>query len=347
MKERKKRVLHATVNAYIQSNEPVGSRSLASAHSFKCSPATLRYELNALEQEGFLTHLHTSSGRVPTTKGYRYYVDAYSPSQSHSQSSLTLIDQSMTDIMQMVVQLVKNTFDYSVIIHQPKIFHDILTMVHFIVSGVNRILVVLACKSGLTEEFSLNFDHNMSQEECDRLTRIVNKEINGQPLPTFDQFCADIMLAIPKYKAILKGLNRQLNRIMTQHSSQQLLLTDGLANMFSLPEFTDVKMVQNVISVMEENTVLARYLNRFLNQTDCTTVIGDEHEVTKLKNCSMVVGSFYKDKTPMGVLGVLGPKRMQYRKVIPLVSELADLMSQFLTFKTTNDQEVFYDENRR
>ena len=336
MKDRRERVLCATIESYIKTNEPVGSKALANAHPFDCSSATLRHELHELEESGFLAHLHTSSGRVPTTKGYRYYVDHLAAKEYATpipNESLVAIDQSLTEVMEMVVKLVRNMFDYSVVVLQPHIFRDALDMIRFVVQGVNRVLVVLACNSGLTEEFFLNVDHQLEQSDCDILTELLNRELSGCSIPKMEDMCTDMIVAIPKFKALLRGLNCQLNRIMQKHSTHQPLLTGGIANMLSLPEFLDVRLVQNVVSVMEENTALARFLVRQLNQPEYSVVIGDEHEVTKLQDCSMVMSSFRQGDTPVGVLGVLGPKRMCYEKVIPMVNDLSGAISSSLSKK--------------
>ena len=335
MKERREQVLCATVDSYIQRNEAVGSHSLLNHYPFSCSSATLRQELNSLEKDGFLKHLHTSSGRVPTTKGYRYYVDSVSHQRdldmSLNASDYMMLNQSISEVMDIVVMLLKNLFSYSVVIWQPGVIQEILKSVYFVVSDINRAMVVVACQSGLKESFFLQLEKDMPHSEYLRLFEVLNRYIKGCAVHNLKEAFSDVMAKMPKYRLVLKSLLKQMDRVFKKRSSSQKLVTAGISNMLALPEFSDGTLVQRVMTVMEENSMLANMMSRFVDEDGCSVLIGDENDVTELHDCSLVMASFKHNYAPAGVMGVLGPKRMCYQDVMPKVEELAGLLSKVMS----------------
>ncbi len=340
--ERKKQILNATVNRYIQTAEPVGSKVLLEDYEFGVSSATVRQELHELEEDGFLTHLHTSSGRIPTELGYRFYVDKLMSNapltvQEHAFISARLGSMSLhlgTALTQ-VSSLMSSLIDYTTIVMVPTIYQDVLKLVHMVLVDINRVLVILLHSLGVNHEFILNLDEHLDQADLNRLSQCLTSKLEGMNIQDIRQeFFAQISMDLPDYRYVLDQLSVEINRLKAHHQDDQNLILSGTSKMLKLPEFKNIEFTQQVLSAIEENKVLLELLKRSLSRRDAdqSVFIGkSDHQVELLDGCSVVLKPVSIGPFQSTVIGVLGPTRMTYSAVTSKLTTLSAMVSGYLT----------------
>jgi len=339
--DRKKMILKATVNRYIATAEPVGSKSLIDDAHFNVSSATIRQELNELEKDGFLTHVHTSSGRIPTDEGYRFYVNELMTAEpmraEDHQLVLRQFDQMSSHLETALTQvstIMSSLIDYTTIVMVPTIFQDALRLVHMVVLDINRVLVLLLHSLGVNHEFVMTLSEDVAQEDLNRLSALLSAKFSGLNIADIQEvFFAEIVSEMPEYKLILDQLSCEINRIRTYHDRSQNLILNGTSKMLKLPEFKNIEFTQQVLSTVEETKVLLGLLNRFASSHHGSKSIfigkGD-HQVASLDGCSLVVKPVSIGGSHTSVIGVLGPTRMSYSTVSSRLDALSKLVSQYL-----------------
>ena len=256
MEKRKKQVLTATIDHHIRTGEPVGSRYLVQTKGLSVSSATIRQDLNGLEKEGYLTQVHTSSGRVPTDKGYRLYVDVLmQANQLTRQQELTLVQflegmqHRVDDVLENISQVVSSLFDYTTIVLTPKIYQETLKVVQFISLDVNRVLVVLLNSVGVNAEVLLEVPYEGNQEDLNKISQYITEKLQGKSVAAFDEALLEhTIVVLPQYKAVLDQLKSQVSQLKYKQSSGHHLLMNGVSKMLKLPEFQDITYTQKVMA---------------------------------------------------------------------------------------------------
>lgn len=337
--ERKKQILNATVSRYIQTAEPVGSKSLLDA--FDVSSATVRQALHELEDEGFLTHVHTSSGRVPTDKGYRFYVDELMATHSLSTTEYQVISEQIHSMslhvetaLTQISSVMSSLIDYTTIVMVPTIYQDALKLVHMVLVDINRVLVILLHAIGVNHEFILTLDEGVNQEDLNRLSQLLSSKLEGinvQDIPR--EFFIKLITDLPDYKSVLTQLATEIDRLNVHHQRNHQLILNGTSKMLKLPEFKNIEFTQQVLAAVEENKVLLELLNRSLSKkADHSIFIGkSDHQVDLLDGCSVVLQPVTLGHSYSTVIGVLGPTRMPYSVVASKLNTLSAMVSEYLT----------------
>ena len=334
LSERKKSILAATVESYIKTAEAVGSKSLTS--DFGCSSATIRQELSDLEEEGLLMHLHTSSGRVPTDLGYRYYVDVLMKHHSLSssdqlalRSAIGTMSENLADTFSHISQAVASLIDYTIIVLTPDIFIESLKVIHLIMVDLDRILVVLLHAAGVNKEFLMQIPSDqVNQDDLNRISKLLTEKLEGRSLSDLNEETLSSMIQVlPEYRSLLMTLGESLQNLQISTQDNRQLLTSGTSKMLKLPEFKNIEFAQKVLSSLEESKVLLKLLSYHHSEEHYRVFIGNEHEVDDLKECSLVVAPFKGN----GALGILGPKRMAYDTIVPLVQNISGIITTYLS----------------
>ncbi len=347
MDDRQREILRATIHHYIQTAEPVGSQTLREITSLSCSPATIRSELNQLEKQGYLQHVHTSSGRVPTDQGYRLYVDTLMESRTPPadwvasiESDVMAINQNVGVVLSKMTQVVSALLNYTAIVMTPEVLKESLKVIHLILVDLDKILVVLLNSVGMNREVLLRISETYSQDELNTISKILTRKLEGRSVFSLTrQDFSDVVSQLPQADAILDVLYTELKKVV-QASETQHLLSSGVSKMVKLPEFQDIAYARNVLELLEESKTLCNFLSDCTTQDHCQVVIGSESPLEGLQNCSLVVSPIKHDQTPIGVVGVLGPKRMTYATVVPLVQKISEMITNSLpnSYESKEDQ---------
>lgn len=337
MKERKQKILKESIDNYIKSAEPVSSKALADWGNLGVSSATIRQELKELEDEGYLTHLHTSSGRVPTNEGYRYYVNSLinpgkmsSGELKNAMTHFEAIQLNISDSFKQISEIMSSMINYTTIVMMPSVFQETIKLLHMVMIDLNRVLVVLLNSLGVNKEFIMSIDQSLNQDELNKLSQFISEKIEGQNIESIDQETFEgLIQALPQYNILLQNLFNKVSVLCQENKSKQDILFSGTSKMLKLPEFKDIEFTQQVLQTLEENKVLSRILNASLIEKKSHAVLigKEDHTLNELDGCSLVLSPVSTGHNSKAMIGVLGPKRMAYQDVLTQVSTVTELIN--------------------
>jgi len=344
---RKKEVLEAVISSFIESPEPVGSKSLVERYGFDCSSATVRHELSELEKDGYLTHVHSSSGRVPTDKGYRFYVDALMRTQAVDidrsnpllGSQIRVLGQNIVHMLSRLNSVVSEVLDHTTIMAAPELVTEVLKVVRLISVDINRVLVVLMDAVGVNCEFFLQLEHRFNQEDLDKISRLLTDKMQGRILQDISaEDFASWVASLPEFRGVCDTLYKEISRFSAFQKEGAQVSVAGVSKMLRMPEFQNVALAQRVVSTLEESKLLLGVFSECVTRRSPTVIIGAETGLESLKECSLVVASFGRQTDHCGMLGVIGPKRMSYGFLVPMLQNITTLIDRELSQTSSVNQ---------
>ncbi len=336
--QRKQRVLKAVIDDYIESAEPVGSRTLARKYNLGVSPATIRNEMADLEMLGYLEHLHTSSGRVPSSKGYRFYVDGLIPPKPVSDEEKALIDrwykgrvQRIEEVFQETARIISQVTRNVSLVLAPQMTQAHFHCLQFLPLDDRRVITVLMTDAGFIENKILAMSDGASFEDFQRMAAVINKNLAGHTLRTIEHHSmAEIKDEIQDqqlYEAALGIIHRALDS-----SKRERLYLGGTTQMLAQPEFHDVEKVKDTLLMLEEEELMKDILHAHMGD-GLGVIIGQENEDSHFKDSSLITATYHLDGELLGTIAVLGPTRMEYAKAMSLLeymnTNLTDVIKRF------------------
>jgi heat-inducible transcriptional repressor len=338
MDDRKRNILRATVSSYIESAEPISSKYILKRYGFDISPATIRNELKELENEGYIQQVHTSSGRIPTDKGYRRYVDSLmniksldADKQKMILEHIGLIGKNVHDILSYMTILMSSLVNYITIVMTPEVYKESLKVVNLILLDLNKILIVFLDSVGMSKEFLLKINHKINQDDLNKISRLLTEKLKGKSYRDInDDLLGGLVSSLPEYKIIICKLFLEVKKIADYHNKQKKLVMGGVSKMLMQPEFQDMQLTQKVISTIEENKLLLSLLGEYVEDSQNKIIIGDENKIENLKDCSLVISPCREGDSIVGAIGLLGPKRMKYSKMVPMVQGISKLINEYI-----------------
>jgi len=337
LNDREREILKALVNYYVATAEPVGSRAIATKYKMGISPATIRNTLQDLDELGLVEQPHTSAGRIPTDKGYRVYVDSLVQPEMLSETEEKKLRKEIIVDYAVVDELLEQTSRVLASISQqlgvtiaPRFDQGILTRIELIPVAEKKILVILAVKSGLIRTILLEADSSLADKSLEETARILNERLCGLSLGqiknSFPERIKDTSPADPK---LIKLFLDSAENILSFPEMEQIHL-GGTTNIVSQPEFKDRGKLKTFIEFLEEKRILAELVSSQGIKEGISITIGKENERGEMQYCSMVT-STYKAGKLKGTIGVIGPTRMPYAKLISLVDYTARILSETLS----------------
>ena len=333
---RKEKVLQAAIHLFIRTGKPVGSSAIVENFQFNLSPATIRNVLADLEKEGFLTHPHTSAGRVPTDRGYRVYVDSIAKIQRLAQEEEQRIRKEyfrkmreINDLMRSTTRVLSALSRCTGFALHPSIEGERIRRVELIPVGSNQILGVLVSESGLVHNQRIAVDRIPEDRELRFASQFLSERLAGL---SFVEAQARFVNEL-KDQELRHMARRQLMEELSRHLFDQGeaadLYVEGASNLLKFPEFQDYESMRNFAELMDEKKTLVHVLNSELSRKGLNVRIGGESS-PELKNFSVVSTSYSVNGHPVGVLGILGPKRMEYERMMAIVTTVAGLVNRIL-----------------
>jgi len=339
LSKRDQQVLEAVINDYIQSGEPVGSRAISKRYGLKVSPATIRNVMADLEDLGLLCQPHTSAGRVPTDRGLRFYLDGIMKFKQLQEEERALIRQAFKEFQGDIAELLRRTSHIlshfcgqAGVVLWPRLHTTRLKHIEFIRLRLNHVAVILISKAGMAHHSFLDLDEDISQEELDRYGRYINELLEDVPLGEIKQRLLEEM----RNEKILFDQLYSRALTITERAFQKTfedadVYIGGQTNLFNNPEFADVERMRRILEAFEEKSRIIRLLDMTLKTTmGVSIVLGPESELKELQEISLISSPYRRGDTQLGVLGVIGPMRMDYSRIIPVVEFTACLLSQLL-----------------
>lgn len=329
---RRRSILKIIVGEYIDTALPVGSSNIVRKYNLAISPATIRNDMAELEIEGFITHPHTSAGRVPSDKGYRYYVEflmddaGLPPAEQHMiRHQFHQVESDLEEWSRLAAAVLAHAVRNAAVVSLPKAHEARFKHLHLFPLQDERAMCVLVLQEGLLKQQLIALPELTTAEELARVARRLNDLFAG--LTALDISGLSIGLT-----AVESAVTDIVLRVMRARDSQLCdeLRLDGLRHILAQPEFANAHKLRDILDVLEEST-LKSILSHWLVADDIEIVIGEENEPGALRECSLVLARYGAPGLAAGVLGVLGPTRMNYARAISATRYLAALMSQLLT----------------
>lgn len=333
LNERERTILHNIVYSYIQTAIPVGSRYISKRKEIGLSPATIRNVMSDLEYWGYLGHPHTSAGRVPTDKGYRFYVNELMEIDRLSEKDRSVIQSHLhgsieTDEVLKVASKILGTISHQLsIVTAPQMTSGIFEKLELIQLTSTRLMVIISIRTGLVKTLMMEIQSEIQREKLDKISQLLNERLCGLTLKEIRDSFTD---RIRDYKNEETGLIRlfieSVDKLFDENRKEKVHIS-GTKSMLSQPEFESAKNFKSVIELMDNEDIIIHVLEKSDPKTGYTNVtIGEENKITDLKDFSIVT-STYTVGDLTGTIGVLGPKRMEYSKMIPLVDYVARTIS--------------------
>lgn len=328
--KRKKRILQAIIEEYINTAEPVSSGNLVK--TLDCSSATIRNDMAELEKIGFIEKPHTSAGRVPSQKGYRYYVDELIHEDKLTKKEIELIRDrletkvnSLEELTKIATTTLSEITHYTTIAVSPDVqTHDIID-IKFILLGTRVLMAVIMTDSGIIRESIIKFDEDIDQSQVEDLTYIFRHKLVGKPLATLDESIEDyIMTEMKTGINIIKKVIEEINKLIQE--SQQVFL-EGENSMVDMPEFKKTDVAKDFLNVLDAKDLVADVLNTGVAD-NINIYIGDESEREELKNFSIVTFNHLLEGKDIGTIGIIGPTRMDYSKVISVMKYISKKLNE-------------------
>jgi len=339
LNERSQNILEAIVLEYIRSAFPVGSQTLTKNLDFKLSPATIRNIMADLEDTGYLLQPHTSAGRVPTEKGFRFYVDRLmedvlsqeeESGSNRYQGSWPGKWEDSKGLFEETSRMLSTESHYAGMVLAPRFSQTIFKQVEFILLRKNHLLAIFVSQDGFLHERFLVVDEDYTQKELNRIASYLNNEFRGTTLSQVKKRILALMKAEEDmYDQLMQKALELARKAMSIAQDGELYL-GGTANIFDLPEFSDVDKMKALFKAFEEKAMIVQLLDECLSTGGVQVLIGSENAFLGVPECSLVIASYKRRDQTLGSLGVIGPIRMDYSKVIPLVSHTAKLISHAL-----------------
>ena len=330
---RKQKVLEAIVIDYIATAEPVGSRTIARKYNLGVSPATIRNEMADLEEMGLIEQPHTSAGRIPSDTGYRYYVDCLMKRAIIAEEVQALIERAfqtkikqLEDLIQIVGKVLSQITNCTALVLAPQIGKSTLQLIQLMLIEPGKALVVIVTDSGRIENKVLEIPENLTKEDLELVSKILNDKFKGISLNEWKQIMLrDLYSQLITQKKVLTLILELIDTILTVDNEDKVYL-GGTLNILNQPEFKDVTKVRNLFELLEKEDVLRELLKD--NSGDEVTVrIGTENKYEVMQDCSIITATYRLNGEVIGTIGVLGPTRMHYSKAVSIVEYLTQVLS--------------------
>lgn len=335
--ERKVRILQAITDDYIMTAEPVGSRTVARRYDLGVSPATIRNEMADLEELGYLEQPHTSAGRIPTDRGYRYYVDALMKPEPVSREARSRVrrevqnrSHAMEELIFRATRLLAELSHYTAVVAAPRLSEAEVHHLQLVPMGRRRILLVLVVRPGFIFHRSVDLKTSISPSEVQYLSDFLNGRLHGVTLKRLGSRLSNELRDEISDSTVAEATINLLEEALRDDQQDSAYL-DGVLNVLNQPEFRDIEKARSLLSFLDDREVLADILAEYGQSDGVKVTIGTEHSYVEMQSCSMVSSAYYIGSTKVGTLGVLGPTRMDYRRVVSLVEFVADSLSSMLT----------------
>jgi heat-inducible transcriptional repressor len=331
-------ILQLLIRTYIASGEPVGSKTLAASLEGKLSPATVRNTMAELEEAGFLTHPHTSAGRVPSEKGFRFYVDSLQDSSRSNKASERRFARMLGDmdtpeeLMSRASYVLSEVSRNVGIVIAPPLGTTQLKHIEFLDLGDGRILVIFVSRSGSLQRKVIRIQDQYPQDELDRAGRFLVDRFSGRNLTEIRNELLHMMEADrSQYERMLNLLYTWSETLDDADPPPDRVFLQGTLRILNQPEFADIARMRELFMMFEEKSRLVRILNECIGSASDSGVrimIGSELGVPSMRDFTVVTTSYSSGDNTLGYLGIIGPIRMDYDRVISAVESLGRLVGQ-------------------
>ena len=328
--ERKTKILNAIIRNYLETGEPVGSRTISKYTDLNLSSATIRNEMADLEELGYILQPHTSAGRIPSDKGYRFYVDHLMEEKNREVDDMKQFviehTEKMEQVLQKVAKVLAANTNYATMISVPQYSGSKIKFIQLSRVTPLQLVAVVVSDNNVIRNQIINLDEEMDDQTILKLNLLLNTNLNGVPIQDINLG----MIARLKEQAGVHGsvvgtvLDAVADTIQVDEDDMQIY-TSGATNIFKYPELADTSKASELISAFEEKQDLVDLVKERMSDTENTGIqvyIGDEMPVQTMKDCSVVTATYELGEGMKGTIGIIGPKRMDYEHVMKTLKTL-------------------------
>lgn len=333
--ERKMKILQAVIRTYLETGEPVGSRTISKFTDLHLSSATIRNEMADLEEMGYILQPHTSAGRIPSDKGYRLYVDKMMQEKEKEVEEMKEMllekEDKMEHLLKQVAKVLANNTNYATMISAPAVHHNKLKFIQLSRVDENQLLAVIVVEGNMIRNNILHVKEALDDETILKLNMLLNTSLNGLSI-------GEISLALIADMKQKAGIHSQIISEVIDAVADAIradedleIYTSGANNIFKYPELSDGNKASEIISAFEEKRQLTELVQETLSDEKNTGIqvyIGEETPMNTMKDCSVVTATYELGSGMKGTIGVIGPKRMDYEKVVDALKTLKQQMDK-------------------
>lgn len=334
--ERQKEVLKNVVQTFILTAAPVGSRGLSKKCDLSLSPATIRNVMADLEDQGYISHPHVSAGRIPTDKGYRFYVDGLMGIEMLSQKDKDGIYQNLSgiieteDLLKEASKLLSRISKQLSVVSTPHLRTGVLTQLEIIQISNSKLMAIMSIRSGLVKTITMEITFEISRSKIEEINRFLNERLCGLTLNEIRETFHDrVKDAENEDTGLIRLFLCNTDKLFNDFYSRERLHISGTTNILSQPEFESPEHIKSIIELIDNEDIIIHVLEKFEEKNKCdnvTIMIGSENDIERLQDYSLIISSYRIGETT-GTIGIIGPTRMEYSKVIPIVSCVAEAVS--------------------
>ncbi|BDF33540.1 MULTISPECIES: heat-inducible transcriptional repressor HrcA [Extibacter] len=333
--ERKMKILHAIIQNYLETGEPVGSRTISKYTDLNLSSATIRNEMSDLEEMGYILQPHTSAGRIPSDRGYRLYVDMLMEEKEQELNEMQeqMLDKAdkMDQLLKQAAKVLANSTNYATMVSTPLNSGNKIKFLQLSQVDEEQIIAVIVLGGNVIKNKIIDMEEPVSNENLLKLNMLLNTTLNGMSIE-------DINLGLIARLKEQAGIHSEvighvLDAVadVIQVDDEMQIYTSGATNIFKYPELSDKQSAQEIISAFEEKQQLTELVTQTLSKEDNTGIqvyIGDETPVQTMKDCSVVTATYELGEGMKGTIGIIGPKRMDYEHVLKSMKKLQNELDQ-------------------
>ncbi|OJV95349.1 MAG: heat-inducible transcription repressor HrcA [Chloroflexi bacterium 54-19] len=337
LSDRQRAILRIIIQEFITTAAPVSSEAIVNKYGLPYSPATVRNEMAELEQGGYISHPHTSAGRIPSDLGYRYYVEhlmerrsGLSPVEQNTiQHQFYQLQMEFTEWLRLAASVTANTAHNAALVSTPRVYDNRLKYVQLIGVQERAVLLVIVTQDGSVKEQMLTLEDPVTQNELTQVTNRLNTLLSNLNRPKMEARIKDWPDDLTKFVA---GRMVETFKALDRYKDAQIY-RDGLVNILNQPEFSDIGRVRHVVQVIENGQTITSIIPEVLSSDGnaVQVIIGGDNRFDDLRLLSVVLARYGIDGQMAGVVGIVGPTRMEYNRSISTVQYIANLLSGLVT----------------
>lgn len=325
--DRKKKILQSIINDYISTAEPVGSRTVARKHKFGLSSATIRNEMADLEEMGYIKQPYTSAGRIPSDRGYRFYVEQLMGTSELTAAEMLSVKSAMdfkinefNQLLKQVSSIISRITKYASMAATPERKNSILKAVQVVPIERGKALVIVITNAGMVKNSLVKIPKTVQPEFLISISNIFNKKLSGLTVEQINMpVIQELQILTGAPQEVLMPILSGVSDCIEQIDSSEVYL-EGAQNMLIHPEYSDIDKVREFLELMDERDLIGKLLNEIAqNNGNISIRIGEENKIAKMRDCSLITTTYSVGNIVIGTVGVIGPTRMEYSKVFAAV----------------------------
>lgn len=333
--ERKYRILQAIIDDYILTAIPVGSRTIARKSGVGFSPATIRNEMSDLEELGYLDQPHTSAGRVPSAKAYRLYVDQLLKvaklSEDETKTIRSHMDMRVNQMEQLIryaAQVLSDVTQYTAVVIAPKLHHLCVQRIQIVPVTSTTALMVVVTNAGIVRDLIITVPEDMESDHLYAISQLLTEKIGGMPLSEIKGHADEIIAGLREHASLIRDAIGAIESRLSDATEQEVVV-GGRSKLLSYPEYSDIEKAKTFLSVLESKEKLYPLL-RSAQSMEFTIRIGPEIDVPEFSDCSIIAASYRIGDHSTGTMGIIGPTRMQYGRVLSVLDFMGKALGDML-----------------